>query len=110
MAKSSTSWGKGESGNPGGRPRLVAELRERALRAVDDTVIQAWIDECAGVKREVMTPEGPVVIVERGENWVKCSELLAGYGMGKPVQPTENKHSVEGEVPGIAVTFVGAGK
>lgn len=27
--------------------------------------------------------------------------------LGKPMQPTENKHSVDGEVPGIAVTFVG---
>ena len=30
MAKSSTSWKSGKSGNPSGRPKLVAEVRELA--------------------------------------------------------------------------------
>ncbi len=110
MAKSSTSWSKGQSGNPGGRPKLVDALRERALKAVDEKILEAWIDECTEREREVMTLEGPVVVVERGKNWVKCSELLAAYGMGKPVQPTENKMlDANDEALGVAVTFVKAG-
>ena len=46
-------------------------LKERALRACDEYVMAAWIKE---VKR-------------KGPCWVECSKLLAGYGMGKPVQP-----------------------
>lgn len=61
---------KGKSGNPGGRPKDLAEFRTRARAAVDELVITKWIAE---VKR-------------KGRWWVKCSELLAAYGYGKPTQ------------------------
>jgi hypothetical protein len=35
---------------------------------------------------------------DKGEpyyNWVKCSELLAAYGYGKPAQPIEQSGSIE---------------
>lgn len=58
----------GHTANPGGRPRLASELRAKALKAVDEHVIDAWIAE----------------VRDRGDEWLKCSELLAAYGLGKP--------------------------
>ena len=85
------AWVKGKSGNPGGRPKIVEGLRQRALKAVDETVLDAWIDECRVRERHVMG-----ALVEcRGPDWVRCSQLLAEYGMGKPVQPVESKIDVE---------------
>jgi hypothetical protein len=72
------NWVKGVSGNPGGRPKLAEDLKKRALDAVDKIVLDYWIEEVA----------------TRGLNATKCSELLAAYGMGKPVQPVEGKHEV----------------
>ena len=75
----------------GGRPKLVDELRQRALRAVDEHVMAYWLDEVQERPREVMTSDGPITMVCRGSHAAKCSELLAAYGMGKPVQPVESK-------------------
>jgi hypothetical protein len=65
---------KGAALNPGGRPKLDAVFRERAKKAVDEHVLQAWIDE----------------VVNRGDAWPKCSELLAAYGYGKPPAAPED--------------------
>lgn len=61
---------KGQSGNPNGRPKVNEEFRARCRAFVDSNVIQAWQSE----------------VVAFGENWVKCAELLAAYGYGKPTQ------------------------
>lgn len=73
---------------------MAHELRERALKAVDELVFAAWIDECTEREREIETAVGPIVVKSKGPNWVKCSELLANYGLGKPIQPTESKIEV----------------
>lgn len=62
---------KGKTGNPRGRPPIKPEFRDRCRRAVDEHVIEAWLNEVATL----------------GEHWVKCSELLANYGYGRPPQP-----------------------
>jgi len=67
------AWTKGISGNPSGRPRVVDEFRLRARKAVDELVLAKW-------QKEVET-DGP--------EWVRCSELLAAYGYGKPAQSLE---------------------
>lgn len=82
---------KGQSGNPNGRPKVAEEFRARARKAVDDHVIQAWIEE----------------VESQGENWVKCSELLAAYGYGKPSQPVEHS-GADGADLGMTVRFVKA--
>lgn len=64
---------KGRSGNPSGRPRVAEEFRERARTAVDEHVLDAWISE----------------VETGGKDWVRCSELLAAYGYGKPTPPFE---------------------
>jgi hypothetical protein len=65
-----------QKGNPGGpgRPKAFSEFREKARKAVDEHVLKRWISE----------------VETMGEHWVKCSELLASYGYGKPVQPVEH--------------------
>lgn len=63
---------KGHPGGPG-RPKIIAELRDRCLRAVNDKVIAAWESEVDAM----------------GDDWVKASELLAAYGLGKPSQAVE---------------------
>ena len=66
-----TAWKPGcPSPNPGGRPKIASEFKRKAQAAVDEHVLQAWIDE----------------VVSRGKEWMKASELLAAYGMGKPSQ------------------------
>ncbi len=38
MVKSSTSWKSGQSGNPSGRPKLVAEVRDLARKHTDRAI------------------------------------------------------------------------
>lgn len=54
--------------NPGGRPKLAPHMRSRCRTIVDEKVISAWEEE----------------VDERGTHWVRCSELLAAYGYGRP--------------------------
>lgn len=70
MAK---QWPKGVSGNPNGRPKVDVEFRARARKAVDEYVLGKWVAE--------VETDGP--------EWVKCSELLAAYGYGRPAQSLE---------------------
>ena len=82
----------GPSLNPSGRPKVVEEFRKRARKAVDEHVISAWIAEVEG----------------QGKEWVRCSELLAAYGYGKPSQPVEYS-GAGGEQLGIIVRLVKPG-
>lgn len=79
----------GVSGNPGGRPKVADEFKARCRRILDETVIDAWADEIKMRPREIITPAGPFEMECRGPHWVKASELIAGYAIGKPAQRTE---------------------
>jgi len=104
--KGNPNWVKGVSGNPAGRPKIVKELKARALKAVDEYVFKAWIEELEVRERVVTIAGRELVVRERGPNWVRCSELLANYGMGKPTQPVSG--SDEDDPPiAIAIKFVG---
>lgn len=98
---------KGKSGNPGGRPKLAEEFKARARQAVDEHVLQAWIDELEVTERPIKVGNREIVVSKRGDNWVKCSELLAAYGYGKPAQPVTGADG-DGpvQVEGIVVEFV----
>lgn len=88
----------GQSGNPKGRAPKPKELTNRCLKAVDRVVIDAWIDELelrdrGAVQRETYIDDDGKErwrmqsVLTRGKDWVKASELLASYGLGKPPQP-----------------------
>lgn len=96
---------KGQSGNPGGRPKLADAFREKARKAVDDHVLDAWIDEVEGVEQMVESEDGAMkVIKKRGKEWIRASELLAAYGYGKPPQPVEHG-GPDGEQLAVTVHF-----
>lgn len=81
-----TQFQKGKSGNPSGHPKLANHLRMRCLQAVSDTIIDAWMDEIEN-KPRVIDVKGVKTHTEaRGQYWVKCSEMVAAYGLGKPAQ------------------------
>lgn len=74
---------KGAKLNPGGRPKENEMFRERARKAVDEHVLDAWVSE--------VTPDEAG---ERGKDWVKCSELLVAYGYGKPASAPEDNDAL----------------
>lgn len=85
-------FGAGNNANPGGRPKALENLRQRALDIVTSKVVDAWEAELELKTRIVgHTKDGePIHDEQRGKDWVKCSELLAAYGAGKPVQQVEH--------------------
>lgn len=78
-----TAFKPGQSGNPGGRPKNSPILRERCQRAVDEHVVDAWVNE----------------VVTQGPDWVKCSELLAAYGYNKPASAKEDNEALRDARP-----------
>lgn len=79
---------KGQSGNPNGRPKVAEEFREGCRRILDAKVLKRW-------ERE---------IDEDGPDWVKASELIAGYAVGKPSQAVEHK----GKAPVALIVDLGS--
>lgn len=79
---------KGQSGNPGGRAKENPVFKARCRAAVDAEVIDKWIAEVRNM----------------GEHWVKCSELLAAYGYGKPPQALEVSGAIQHEHSGLEPT------
>ena len=75
----------GQSGNPSGRPAMPEEVK-RLLETAAPEAIQFQIDT-------MRNEEAPY------QMRVKCSELLADRGLGKPIQGVRN----EGEGPLIVV-------
>ncbi len=69
---------KGQSGNPGGKGKKREDLQAKCIKAVDDFVFEAWLNE----------------VRTMGEEWVECSKLLAAYGYGKPSQKIEHSGSL----------------
>jgi hypothetical protein len=65
--------------NAGGRPKVPSEFKRRCSDFTDEHVVAAWEQE----------------VMQRGENWVRASELLAAYGKGKPTQPVEDVTNYE---------------
>lgn len=85
-------WKPGQSGNPGGRPKMVKEVVELA-RSATELAIKTLI-EIAGKSN---APESARVA---------ASNALLDRGWGKPVQAMEHSGPGGSELPGIVVTYV----
>jgi hypothetical protein len=90
MGRGNPNWKPGVSGNPGGRVKGSLKFRDICQAAVDEIVIDAWIEEVTVKERVVQSKHGtPYTITSRGPEWMRASELLAGYGYGRPPQSVE---------------------
>jgi hypothetical protein len=87
MAKNKTSFGRGKSVNPGGRPRKRKELVQRCRDIVDEDGVDALHDE----------------VRERGERWVECMKLLLAYGYGRPTEHIEATVTHEEAAPKLTL-------
>jgi len=83
MAASSTSFKKGQSGNPSGRPKLPKEMK-RLFQKHTPEAIQLMVD--------IMRDED-----ERTADRMKAAEFIVDRGYGKPAQRIE--HSGDPEAP-----------
>jgi hypothetical protein len=80
-------WKKGKSGNPGGRPKIFAEVKELARQFMQE---QGW--------------QGFFELLKNTDNdnvRLKAYEILMAYGFGKPSQKLE----IEGNVPLVNVNI-----
>lgn len=59
-----------QAGKGHGRPKVALEFKAECRVIVDELVVERWRSE----------------VESMGEHWVRCSELLAAYGYGKPPQ------------------------
>lgn len=72
MSRSSTTWAPGRSGNPGGRPKLIAEVRDLARGATEAAI---------GTLIEIMQ-DGRAPAAAR----VSAATALLDRAWGKPAQ------------------------
>lgn len=79
------NWKKGVSGNPAGRAKVDVEFRLKCRAKVDEKVFARWVKE----------------IEEEGPNWLRCSELLAAYGYGKPTAEVKFTHEKARPLEGV---------
>ena len=97
MGKSATTWQKGQSGNPRGRPKEVGPVRELAKRYTE-----AAIDCLAEVMQDKTAPHSARVA---------AAEALLARGWGKPQQAIEMavEHSAPVPMPDLAAIWLRAG-
>ena len=95
--KSSTSWQKGQSGNPRGRRKEVGPVRELAKQYTE-----AAIECLAEVMQDKTAPHSARVA---------AAEALLARGWGKPQQAIEMavEHSPPMPMPDLAVIWLRAG-
>jgi hypothetical protein len=72
-----TKWKPGQSGNPGGRPKMPDDLKKSCRRLADLGVEK--------LERRMRYGRMPT------EDMIRFTKLMLEYGYGKPVQPLEGK-------------------
>ncbi len=72
--KEDGKWAAGKSANPGGRPKIISEIRERCQNFMDS---EGW-DKLFGIARG------------QGQLSLKAIELIAAYGYGRPPKKLEH--------------------
>ena len=74
---------KGKSGNPGGRPKELAEFRQLLREKKAHKALRCLMDE----------------IGTRGDDCVKAAEIVLAYAWGKPTQGVEFSGKDGGAIP-----------
>ena len=77
----STRWQKGQSGNPGGRPKVIGDLQEQARQ---------WAPEALEALREIAASRDAPASAR-----VSAASALLDRGYGKPAQSIDAKVSNE---------------
>lgn len=72
-------WQPGQSGNPSGRPKVIARLRDLARAYTEEAILT--LAEC------LKDPDGRIRVA--------AANALLDRGWGKPVQPTEEQPETE---------------
>jgi hypothetical protein len=72
-------WKKGQSGNPGGRPKAVVEIRDLA-RLYTNTAVKALVEVCARGKSESARVAAAQALLDRG--WGKPQQDMNLNGAG----------------------------
>lgn len=80
------AWKKGQSGNPGGRPKADPELRV-SMRNLTPQIV-------ARITRE---------LEEDGPDWLDASKLALAYGWGRPPAAPEDHEAMTSSSTGLAV-------
>ena len=81
MSPHSSRWQKGQSGNPGGRPKVIGDLQEQARQ---------WSGEALDALREVATSKDAPPSAR-----VSAAVALLDRGYGKPPQAIDAKVTAE---------------
>jgi len=68
-------WKKGQSGNPGGRPKILGEVKELARKFMYDSGFTGLFDMARNAENDAVK--------------LKAIELILAYGFGKPSQKLE---------------------
>ena len=75
MARSATSWVKGQSGNPGGRPKQIGEVRDLAREHTEEAI---------GTLVGIMQDEGAPASAR-----LQAAQAILDRGWGRPSQAVE---------------------
>jgi hypothetical protein len=87
MARTRTSWQQGQSGNPQGRPKVVAEIRDAARHYGSDCIAQlvrmAGINGTRGAANEAVRLGAVRELLDRG--FGKATQHIAGDEQAAPM-------------------------
>lgn len=98
MAASSTSFKKGQSGNPGGRPKILSEVQELA-RAYTDENIKGLMEIAENPKAPAQARVAArVAVLDRA--WGKPGQSL-DMNIGKKDELDEMLQVIDGKTRGI---------
>ena len=87
----------GQTGNPGGRPKMPERYKELFRGRLTDLSIQVLEDVLSGADEDAKTSDR-----------VRCVEIALDRAWGKPIQAVDLDPNETGALPSIKIEFVKA--